>query len=153
MRYLTATEAAEVLGMTPGGARNVLGSYDFISKNRTGHLVRLWGSEKVQRIKDERKAAGKRQRARQKPKQIKNGMSFDPAEYNPGKSFDFEVNERGKVIPPKKTFRGRKCRYDGCTTSVPTGRIFCDEHREHFKALQKQMSNHADIYQCSVGNY
>ena len=140
---LTAGEAAKILDMTPGGARAVLGEHHDKIIMPSGHTVRVWLESEVRKAHEERVARGVKPRARQEP----NPARY-PKEYKPDKPFDFDVDRKGRVIAPKKTFRGRTCRYQGCITPVPTGKLYCDEHSENFAQMQKNVATHGIAYKC-----
>ena len=146
---LTAGQAAEILDMSPGGASNILGEPEKLIKLVSGHVVRVWLESKIREIHEDRKKRGVKVRTRQETSHMRNGMYFDPEEHKHGKSFDFEVARFGKVIPQKKTFRGRTCRYEGCKVEVSTGKLYCDDHSAVYKAMQKNVATHGEAFLLS----
>ena len=114
---LTASQAAEIVGVSSGTIRLALGKADDIITLRTGHPSMVWAKSKVMALLAEREAAGKKKRVKYKKKVV-------VKDYSPGKSLDFEVNDKGEVVPPKRTFRGRVCRGEGCNEPVSTGHLY-----------------------------
>jgi hypothetical protein len=142
---LTAGEAAKILDMSPGGAHHALGKAHGTQLIPNGHECKVWRESYVRELRKKRDAAGKIPRERMASTHLKNGMPYSPKEYQPGKSYDFDVNDKGMIVERKKTFRGRTCRHEGCTVPVPTGKIYCDKHSDFYKAMQRNVSTHGEL--------
>jgi hypothetical protein len=141
-QMLSAGEAAEILEMSSAGARFALGKHHGREKLPSGHNVMVWRRSYVEELKRDRVFEGKKVRDGKKGKSGGN-CCHDPRDYRPPKKkcWEFEVNEHGRMVKPELTYRGRVCRFDGCTVPVPTGRLMCDKHTDEFKAMRKRSEN------------
>jgi len=147
--YLTAEEAADFVGVSSGLIRKELGVEDKKIQLRTGHRTKVWHRDRVEAFKLERELSGKKPR-----KRIEKRIVPLPPEYTPkgkGNQYKFEVDAHGRKIPPKSTYRGRTCRFEGCPNPAATGQLYCDDHSEEMIRLRKNAATYAEMeYSCHV---
>ena len=141
---LTSGEAAKVLNMSPGGARNILGEASGSRRLPTGVMAQVWPEEHVIALRRERDLAGIVPR-----KRLSDEQEIVP-EYQPGKSGEFDIDRNGRMIPPKRRYGGRTCRSKRCKEPVETGKLYCDKHKHIFDSMKKRSDAQTTFYPCEV---